>query len=85
MSQREGAMTPDEAIALLNVRDGYVHTFRTGGAALIGVDWDTAEAEQWIREADEVNEAGDFARSLKHSVAARHGGAWVFFETREAP
>ena len=61
-------ITADEAISLLPEGE-YVHNFMQGGMALIGCDYERAEAESALRTAIEIEIAGSMARSMKHPIA----------------
>lgn len=68
----------DDAIAMLHVRDGSVHTFKGGGFMLVGCDWPPERAVGHLREHG-AELSGDTATAMKHGLYS--GG--VFFETRQ--
>jgi hypothetical protein len=75
-------LTVEQAMALLDVQDGHVHTF-LGGSILIGADW-PAEAARQCFEKNGVELAGEQATKMRHGIVSFEGGARaVFFATKE--
>ena len=75
-------LTDDEAIAMLDVQDGCVHTFVDPGGVLLGADWDEGQAIKEIKQADTCELAGETATSMKHGLAVMTGSRCVFFATK---
>lgn len=76
-------LTVEQAMALLDVKDGRVHTFLNPGAGmLVGADW-TVEQVRTCFEDNGAELSGEAATNMKHGLASRDQGRWVFFATRE--
>lgn len=76
-------LTVEQAMALLDVQEGRVHTFVNPGAGvLVGADWTVEQARQCF-EANGVELAGEEATAMRHGVAAFESGRRaVFFATK---
>lgn len=62
-------ITEEEALALLPEGDT-IHTFiSNGGYTLLGTDWDRAEIEAKLHNAEVIEIAGENARSMQHGLA----------------
>lgn len=85
MSEEEKiVLTPDEAISLL--ADGeIVHNFAQTSFALVGCDYDRAEAVEAIRTATSLEIGGPACKSLNHALAVHEKtGRYTFFATDPA-
>lgn len=80
-------LNAEEAIALLPESE-LIHTFYSTGICLVGGDWDRAEILQKLTEVDNIEIAGEQARSMGHGLAAYNNGARLedvlFIETDKA-
>lgn len=72
-----------DAISRLAVNDGRVHTFRDAGIALVGADWDLADAIEAMRQHG-VEESGPAATEARHGLVLVDEHGPLFIETREA-
>jgi hypothetical protein len=60
----------EEALAALDVKDGYVHCLLPAGNTLVGADWPLDEARQLI-ETHGAEIAGGMALNMRHGVCIR--------------
>ncbi len=61
-----------------------VHTFRQGGPALIGADWDrNALIKHLSKHADKIELSGEMATSMKHGIAVIDEHGPLFIATRQ--
>jgi hypothetical protein len=75
-------LTVEQAMGVLDEKDGYVHTFLNPGAGmLVGADW-TVEKARKCFEKHGVELAGDGATSMGHGIVAIEHGRAVFFATK---
>ena len=73
----------EEALKMLDIQDGMVHTFLNGGGMILGADWDL-EAVKELMKLGEVVRTGDMASSMGHGLAVeRADGKPVFLATKE--
>jgi hypothetical protein len=75
-------LTVAQAMAVLDVQDGHVHTFLNPGAGmLVGADW-TIEKARRCFEVNGVELAGAGATGMGHGLVAIERGRAVFFATK---
>lgn len=75
-------LTVEQAMELLDLTDGYVHTFlNPGPGMLVGCDWSTEQARQCF-EKNGVELAGAGATDMGHGLASFEAGRVVFFATK---
>lgn len=72
----------EDAIALLPDKER-IHTFRNGGIALLGADWDRSEILDQIREHG-AELAGVAAAAMGHGLYSGDGYGGVFIEADKA-
>jgi hypothetical protein len=82
MSDERVYLTVEQALAMLPEGER-VHTFRGGGAMMIGCDWDRADIEMAIRETDHRELSGQVATAMKHGLCIKEGGTALFVATKE--
>ena len=68
----------DEAVKLLPEGDT-IHTFRIGGAMIIGADWSRESIISAMGKTD-IHVAGEKAHALHHGLAIIESGRWLFIE-----
>lgn len=71
------------AIGMLRNRDGRVHTFRGGGAFLLGADWNYDDIVDALRHAPRIEVTGPAAQALGHGLVIDKDGL-LFIETKPA-
>lgn len=59
-------LTPEQALAMLDVQDGRVHT-------LVEAHWDRADVEKLIRSGATLEKAGPTARGINHGLVVWQG------------
>ena len=69
----------DDAIAMLDIHDGHVHTF-TPGPMMIGCDWKKGAAIDFIREG-KPELSGEIATGMGHGLCVISGNTIRFFAT----
>ena len=76
-------LTVEDFLARLDVKDGYVHTFRSSSMALIGIDWTIAQVEAAARAPGvELELSGPIAESMNHGVFLTDHHGPVAFATK---
>ena len=83
MDNDEKTIPFDEAVKLLPDRDT-VHTFRSGGAMMLGADWGRESLLAAMKAATEIHVTGEVAQAMKHGLAIHNGGSWLFIEAANA-
>jgi hypothetical protein len=76
----------DDAVAMLDVDDGRVHTILDGGIALMGEDWDLADVLALLRDG-RPELSGEQATAMCHGLVAFRGAGInrpVFIATKQA-
>ena len=75
------SITLNEAIALLPNSEE-IHTFRSGGWALIGCDWSKENILEYLEKHKEAIElSGDRARSMNHGLVLFDNSGALFIKT----
>lgn len=74
-------LSVEDFLARLDVRDGYVHTFRNAPGMLFGTDWTLKEAEAAARQYP-PELAGPAAEAMGHGVYLTDHHGPVFFATK---
>lgn len=74
----------DEALAMLDMVDGCVHTFRQMGPGLVGSDWRWGDVYLLVRDQGGADLAGPVAARMGHGLAVDWGGSWLFLATKRA-
>ena len=83
MSEEIVFLTIEEAKNMLPVRD-VVHTFRQGGLALIGCDWDKSDVLDTMNKfSDAIQLSGETATSMGHGIVLEDDKGYLFIETKE--
>ena len=77
--KRQPVPLPD-AIAMLDAHDARVHTFRQGGPAIIGADWDLAALIEWIGKHG-VEKSGSCASAMGHGLVGTDDNGPLFIAT----
>lgn len=83
--RREGErvyLTTEEALGVMDWTGDRVHTFRAGGCAIIGCDWDRADVERWLAS-HEAELTGPMARGMGHGVGGLDAQGPLMFATNE--
>lgn len=76
-------LTVEQAMQMLDVKNGRVHTVINPVANMIvGADWTVAQAQSCFEE-NGAELAGHTATSMGHGVVSQDRGRWVFFATRD--
>ena len=80
MAEERIKLDAEQAASL--IADGEeVHTFRAGGAILIGADWERAEILEILRiYTPEIG--GEKCRAMNHGIAVRDEASWMFIATK---
>jgi hypothetical protein len=81
MSDEKVILTEEQALAMLPEGD-QIHTFRDGGIALLGADWDRADLEQAIR-VNKCEVGGKQCQALNHGLVVWTGDRPLFVECRK--
>lgn len=81
--EAKDTLTLDEALAALPDGDS-IHTFMSGGVALIGADWDRFKLIDAITNSPRICITGEVAQTMKHGIAIAHPRLRrdLFIETR---
>ena len=83
MSEDIVMLTFEEAEKMLPDRD-VIHTFRQGGIALIGCDWDKQDIIDTIKKfSNTVQLSGTTATSMGHGIVLEDDNGYLFIETKE--
>ena len=75
----------EDALAALPDRDpedDCIHTFRQGGFAIIGADWNREEVVKALESADSIQVSGETAQAMHHGLAILDGRGPLFIETK---
>lgn len=76
-------LAPHLAEQMLDVQDGYVHTFVGAGMTMVGCDWEVDVVKKLIREHG-VELAGELATTVGHGlVVTRPKSSPLFLATKE--
>lgn len=70
MDEKKVYLTKEQATDCLDIQDGMVHCFLSGGI-LIGADWELESVKEEIEKAQPgwIEIPGHMAKSMKHAVA----------------
>lgn len=80
MGEERVSLTFEEAVAMLPDA-AEIHTFLSGGMAMIGAAWDREDILDLLRTG-RPELSGDLATSMNHGLVAWRGSQPVFIETR---
>lgn len=83
MEDEKEFVTHEEAVAMLAVHDGKVHTFRDSPVALLGADWEVDKLVEWMEER-QIEKTGPGAQGMKHGLAGHDTHGPLFIATKEA-
>ncbi len=72
-----------DAVAMLEIHEGRVHTFRSAGPALVGADWDFAKLTEWM-SAREIEKSGCCAQAFNHGLVGTDDHGSLFLATKES-
>ena len=76
-------ITFEEAVSLLNEGET-IHTFRNGGAMLLGCDYSREGVLYIIKQHESTLEiGGEACRNLKHGLVVEDSAGYLFIETNE--
>lgn len=82
MGDERVKLSTEEALGLLDVREGRVHTFRDANGILVGADWDEPQVRDLVAKHG-AELSGPAARAMNHGVVVVEGpGRWLFVETK---
>lgn len=73
-------ITKEQAMNLI-VEGDDVHTFKQAGRMLLGADWSREAIAKGLEESEQIELAGDNAKSMKHAVVFYDRSGPVFVET----
>lgn len=73
----------EAAVAMLPDGDE-IHTFRSLGAMLLGMDFDRQSIIEKLKSAPGIELAGPTSRSMDHGIVIHDEYGWLFIETRKA-
>lgn len=74
-------LTVEQALGVLDLKGGKVHTFTNPAGMLVGATWTAAETKRCFKQ-NGAELAGELAVRMGHGVVSFDGGRRVFFATK---
>ena len=80
MNKERVALTKEQALDCLIVKEGQVHNFIPAPFGIVGADWNLNEVKECLDKANSIEIGGEQCRKLNHGVAVISGEDVYFFE-----